>query len=679
MECEGISLEAEESLSFLLLEKLLCFMATWHSSRDEPTLWLSSLLDNFLPLMKNPSHLHRIRFLRIAAVSAFGMLMVMAPAGPDRQDGQPAATVAGEMKRWHPIKLTFDGPQAGESDAGNPFTDYRLNVIFRHEARGDTYVVPGYFAADGDAAETGVSSGTKWRVHFTPALTGAWTYRASFRAGPNVALSLDPQAGSAAAFDGAAGRFSVAETDKQGRDFRGKGMLRYVGERHLRFDNGEWFVKAGADSPETLLAYEDFDGTSVHGGNQSLKSFSAHRDDWHSGDPVWRGNKGKGLIGALNYLASEGLNAFSFLTMNVDGDGKNVWPWIAYDVRDRYDVSKLAQWEEVFTHADSLGLYLHFKTQETENDRLLDGGELGPERKLYYRELVARFGHHLALNWNLGEENNVWEELNDPSQTRVKAYAQYLRDLDPYDHHTVIHTYPEQQVEVYVPLLGDRSALTGVSLQTMHDRVYEDTRLWVRASEAAGKKWVVANDEQGGAHVGLTPDGEGNNHEALRREVLWGNLMAGGAGVEFYFGYGYPNNDLNAEDFRGRDGFWDYARHALTFFQTYLPFQEMMVQDNLASGNAHVLALPGEVYAVYLPEGKETRLDLNTIGAYSVMWFNPRVGGPLQEGSIGEIEAGKDKVDLGKPPVADGQDWAALLRRKRSERLPESGQNSSSQ
>jgi len=45
----------------------------------------------------------------------------------------------------------------------------------------------------------------------------------------------------------------------------------------------------------------------------------------------------------------------------------------------------------------------HFSTLITENDKLLD--ELDPnlffgnERKLYYRELVARFSHNLALNW----------------------------------------------------------------------------------------------------------------------------------------------------------------------------------------------------------------------------------------------------------------------------------------
>ena len=100
------------------------------------------------------------------------------------------------------------------------------------------------------------------------------------------------------------------------------------------------------------------------------------------------------------------MNAFSFLPMNIDGDDKNVFPYLDYDERYRMDVSRLDQWEIVFEHADRLGMFLHFKTQETENELLLDGGDLGTQRKLYYRELIARFGHHLALNWNLGEEIN---------------------------------------------------------------------------------------------------------------------------------------------------------------------------------------------------------------------------------------------------------------------------------
>ena len=66
-------------------------------------------------------------------------------------------------------------------------------------------------------------------------------------------------------------------------------------------------------------------------------------------------------------------------------------------------------------------------------------------------------------------------------------------------------------------------------------------------------------------------DNQGNQVQSLhdiRKLTLWGNLMAGGAGVEYYFGYVLPDNDLTLENFRSRDKSWDYARIALTFFRT---------------------------------------------------------------------------------------------------------------
>ena len=49
--------------------------------------------------------------------------------------------------------MTFDGPFARERDTRpNPFLDYRLTVRFTHESGAPSYDVPGYFAADGDAA-----------------------------------------------------------------------------------------------------------------------------------------------------------------------------------------------------------------------------------------------------------------------------------------------------------------------------------------------------------------------------------------------------------------------------------------------------------------------------------------------------------------------------------------------
>ncbi len=72
---------------------------------------------------------------------------------PRQPDGHGSVTISGELAQWHKVTLTIDGPFAHERDsAPNPFTDYRLTVAFTHESGGPSYNVPGYFAADGDAA-----------------------------------------------------------------------------------------------------------------------------------------------------------------------------------------------------------------------------------------------------------------------------------------------------------------------------------------------------------------------------------------------------------------------------------------------------------------------------------------------------------------------------------------------
>jgi hypothetical protein len=570
---------------------------------------------------------------------------------PRQPDGRGAVTVSGELKPWHKVTLTLDGPFAHERDNDpNPFTDMAFSVAFAHESGSPQYTVPGYFAADGDAANSSAESGTQWRAHLSPDKPGRWTYAVSFARGRRAAIG---ESGAAVApYDGAKGSFVIGGNDKTGRDFRAKGRLEYVGKHHLQFAGSkEYFLKAGADAPETLLAYVDFDGTrpgrtqaSREGEaapTRSLKTWGPHVPDWKAGDPTWKGGKGKGLIGALNYLAGKGVNVFSFLPYNAGGDGDNVWPFVERGDKLHYDCSKLDQWGIVFDHGTALGLYLHFKLQENEmdDDRVghdavagrvaesLDGGRLGPERKLYCRELAARFGHALALNWNLGEENTQ-------STDEIVAMAGYLHDVDPYHHSIVIHTFPNQQDKVYAPLLGDKSRLTGASLQDSWSQAHQRTRHWVAASAKSGKPWVVANDEQNPASDGVPADPgyQGNDgtgtqngkkytlHD-IRKLCLWGTLTAGGAGVEYYFGYKLPENDLVCEDFRSRDASWDYCRIALEFFPANrIPFWEMRNADALIGNATHdnskyCLAKPGEIYLVYLPSGGTTDLDLRSCPA----------------------------------------------------------------
>ena len=242
---------------------------------------------------------------------------------------------------------------------------------------------------------------------------------------------------------------------------------------------------------------------------RSLKSWDPHVQDWKAGDPTWKDGKGKGLIGALNYLAGKGVNAFSFLTYNAGGDGDNVWPFITRDDKLHYDCSKLDQWGVVFD---------------------------------------------------------------------VKS--------EPY---------------------------------TLHD---------------------------------------------IRKLCLWGTLMAGGAGVEYYFGYALPENDLVCQDFRSRDKSWDYCRIALDFFHDEkIPFAEMTNADAIIGNpkndnSKFCLAKPGELYLVYLPDGGETSIDLaGATGKFSIQWFNPPEGGKAMAKGAATLDGGGKETLIA--PSAD--DWLAVI------------------
>ena len=560
----------------------------------------------------------------------------------------PAAIVSGDLLPWHCVTITFDGPPTAENAPLNPFKDYRLNVMFSHAER--RIFVPGYYAADGNAAQTGAASGNKWRVHFAPPAPGDWTYRAEFHAGPNIAASTQPREGNPTAFDGAHGTFKVAPNPKDAPDALARGPLRASGERYPRFENGDPFIKGGAASPENLLACADFDQT------RPTHRFAPHVRDWRPGDPTWREGQGKGIIGALNYLAGRGMNSVRFLTMNVRGDGNDVWPWTTPDERYRFDCAKLDQWEIVFSQMDRLGLAPHLVMQEAGNDHLLDGGFLGLQRKLYYRELVARFGHHPGVTWNLGDEIG-----NTPEQ--IRGFAQFLRDLDVERHPIVVHARQSRLDEVLGPLLGD-ARLAGVSLAiAAPNKVYAETRKWLGKAAAARRPWVVGIDEIGGAKTGALPDPKDPARTALRQQGLWGNLMAGGGGVEWRFG---SADNRACEDWRSRERLWDQTGHALEFFRREPALTRAAPHDELLTRptpGAHCLATPGRLYAVYLPGGGTAELDLGGVTAdFAVQWFNPHQGGEPADGSVKTVH-GPGKSRLGIMPADPGNDWVVLVKR----------------
>ena len=474
---------------------------------------------------------------------------------------------------------------------------------------------------------------------------------------------------------------------------RARGILQYTGERYYQFSgNGEVLFKFGPDAPENMLAYSGFDAT---------PNYKGFRKDWqpHVADMrpegvshLWGAERhGAGLLGMFDYLDQAGANSVSMLLWNAGGDDRNVFPhimtvpaeefaemdriaqWTQGLMQDRFDVSKLDQWQRVLNYADARGFHLHLKLQETENDTFMDGGELGRTRKVYLREMVARFGHILALTWNLGEEN-----VQQPGD--IRHMASYLDVLDAYDHPVVLHSYPDQK-ERYRPLLGPDTKLNGLSLQGRRDDMSDlrrDVIDWSAWAELAGKPLVLAYDEPGSAQggAGVDPDYPDDRLPSARevtvdpdlfmRDGLWNALTAGGNGAEAYYGYKTGCSDLDCQDHRTRARLWREGRHALDFFATHLGNDVLTMRAYDAAsyqGDDYVFAQPDHTYVIVPGKDEPSLQMLGGQGKFTVQWYDRVNGGDLQTGSLPEFEVKGRQVALGSPPEGGSGKWVALVRR----------------
>ncbi len=582
------------------------------------------------------------------------------------------------MKKWDKITVNLTLP-SNVSESNSSFRNNRLDVIFTAPS-GTKIRVPGFFAADGDAANSNAKSGNQYKAYLRPNEIGNWTYQALFYSGTDVALK-DVNQLPAPTYDlsGAVGNVTTSNVGLPDLRFKGRLMYQTTGtsnqRRYLKWaETGEYFLKLGPDSPENLLNYDEFDHDVVNKKTCTLcteHSFNPHAGNWSQGDPTWDGGKGKNLIGAVNYLRDQQMNSMSMSLYG--GDDKNVFPWINDTSKYQYDVSKLAQWEIVFDHAEKNGLALHFKLAEAENWSKLDLNQI----KIYYREMVARFGHHLAIEWNISEE---FGSKDNTDASLAIPRINWLASIDPWQSHRVFHTYPGKHELYYNYLINNNAKITGASIQSSRGQNYDDAYdgksgylTWINASKNAGKPWVVASDEQnsGGEGVFVSRDLSNKSVKAeARKKILWKGLIAGGAGVMWYGG---AEGDFQTENFDRFSTLFDWTKIAIQqFFEgNGIEYWKMQNNDALASGNLNrCLAEKGKVYVIYLENGGTTNVDLTgQSGTFEVKWFNPRAGGSLTNGSVTSV-AGNGVQSIGNPPNNTTSDWVALVRLPSNIQIP---------
>lgn len=448
--------------------------------------------------------------------------------------------------RWETVELAFSGPASQSLGVDNPFA-IRLDVLFRSPDNREV-PVPGFYAGDG----AGGPDGDVWQVRFSADQNGRWTYRTD---------SDHPS------LDGIEGDFNVVDPRPDAPDFYRWGRLEYVGEPYLKFRDGDYWVKAGADDPENILG--------------------AAMGDWTS--------KRK----QIDYLVEKGINSIYVMTHNLDGDSNDVWPWIGATSEeakarpDRFDIAKLEHWRDFFVYLQQSSVALYMILED-------DSAWTGYDRPAYYREMVARFGDLPVLYFNAGEEANENYSL-DESIEHIKLLA----SIDPYDHPRAIHNVRTPTAK-YI----DAEELSLTSIQTWPtspQRLNELGVAWAEACLARGKRPLVVNFDEA--------------RPAEDRRSVWAVYMARGVWEPIVY---------SPDAFMIHEPLWTELAAARRFVES-LPFAEMFPANRLlSSGEGFCFAKPGKAYGVYLPAGGAAALEAPN-GFYDIAWYDPREGRFLEE------------------------------------------------
>jgi hypothetical protein len=485
--------------------------------------------------------------------------------GDDDQGGEIVKYPSGTK-----VEISFIGPDSKVLDPNsNPFS-LRVDVIVQ-SPDGTTTILPAFYDGDGQ----GRLDGDIWKARLLASLVGTWHYEV---------LSEDES------LNGSEGSFEVVSNSDcspevvEYRNLNCKGILRQVGGHYLQFQDGEFWLKTGLDDPENFLgtAFGDWDAKRTQ----------------------------------IDLLNRWGINSIYVITNNIGGDRKDTWPWVgetesqAKSNSDRFDTSKLQEWEDFFSYIQAKGIVLHFVFND-------DSAWKGYDEQLYIREMIARFGHHPGIIWNVGEEAN--EIFTDREQI---AFAAMIHELDPDNHPVTVHRkspWPflgEKEFDSASIQIGDGGANFSTTRLVDFNHIVDQHR---ENSTQRGHPIPIMIDETPRI-TEVNPD----VRVKFRTQVLY-PILLGGGNFELHYRDAYgQSGSVRVEDLEPL--IMDMVR--LRRFLEEQPFAEMQPCNQLLSNEKDIcFGDMGNIFVVYLPAGGSVEIDLSdAFGLFEGSWFNPRTG-----------------------------------------------------
>jgi len=278
------------------------------------------------------------------------------------------------------------------------------------------------------------------------------------------------------------------------------------------------------------------------------------------------------------------------------------------------------------------------------------------DERRYIRYAVARLGAYSNVTWDLGDDLDAYRD-----EPWTHAAGTRLHELDVYQHLATSHPMDNRHQDRASPWFGMTSFQQWK--RPLHGWMLEQRGQQLRT----GRIIPQVNEEYG--YEDHYPDWAPYKAPAAsadaNRRAAWEIAMAGGyqttgetakrgTGVAPDTGGGWVNG-------RGDDTMTMLKgyTHMVSFF-TRIEWWKADPHDDLVNNGSLCLAVPGNLYVIYLPHGGNVTARLEP-GRYKTQWYNPRTG----EYSAMSFAEGNIWTSILAP---DGEDWVILLKRSRMKR-----------
>jgi len=330
-------------------------------------------------------------------------------------------------------------------------------------------------------------------------------------------------------------------------------------------------------------------------------------------------------------------------------------PWVAqrpdnveapgYDVT-RFNVAYWRKYEQMLRNARERGIvvsvvmYVDGARPGVDPFKRDPGGE---DERRYYRYAVARLAAFSNVMWDVTNEYQLFRD-----DAWAEKMGRVLKARDPYWHPVSVHGHGDFHFR-------NSPWADFAMFQSWDERGGHEFMLNNRRRQGStGRIMPQVNEEYG--YEDHYPVGWGENRKYParcadnRRRLAWGIYMAGcyqTTGERATPAGGWLNGagDGTMAMLKG------YAR-IMRFFREF-EWWKTEPHDELVSRGAYCLAVPGGIYAVYLPAGGRVAVKLDP-GLYKARGYNPRTGAWSGLG----YAAGPEFAFTETP---DDGDWAILL------------------